>query len=97
MRTITHGDIAVAAHAVRGQAPDLQRYAILRFLDRAHAADLFRKRFGRAHPFWGNGSLMAVVLGSGMARPEPFCSDTAYLGAFSTVIETVLEWRDRAR
>lgn len=95
MRTITHGDVIAAARAIHDLPPEAQRRMVQRFLDRAHAADLFRKRFGRAHPFWGNGSLMAAATGEGRARPEPFLSDTPYLETLALVIETVLDWRRR--
>ncbi|WP_347313120.1 hypothetical protein [Defluviimonas sp. SAOS-178_SWC] len=97
MRTITHGDVTTVARAVRGLPPDEQRRVILKLLDRAHAADLFRKKFGRAHPFWGNGSLMAAVLVDTRAWAEPFLSDISYLEALSLVIDTVLDWRRRAQ
>ncbi|OYX44346.1 MAG: hypothetical protein B7Z02_06240 [Rhodobacterales bacterium 32-67-9] len=95
MRTITHGDVTVAARVVRGRPAVAQRRMVLGFLDRAHAADLFRKRFGRAHPFWGNGSLMGAVLSDVRAMPEPFLSDTSYLEALALAIDTVLDWRRR--
>lgn len=96
MRTITHGDVTTAARAVRGLPVAAQRRMVLRFLDRAHAADLFRKRIGRAHPFWGNGSLMGAVLSDVRAMPEPFLSDTSYLEALALVIDMVLDRRRRA-
>ncbi len=95
MRTITHGDVTAAARAVHGRSIEAQRCMVLRFLDRAHAADLFRKRLGRAHPFWGNGSLMAAIPSEICAKAEPFLSDTLHLEALALVIDTVLDWRRR--
>ena len=95
MRTITHGDVTAVARAIHALPTEAQRHIVLRFLERAHAADLFRKRLGRPHPFWGNGSLMAAVLSDGCIRPEPFLSDTPYLEALALVIDTVLDWRRR--
>ncbi len=86
-----------AARAVRGLPMAEQRHMVLTLLDRAHAADLFRKRLGRAHPFWGNGSLMAAVLAHTPVRDEPFLSDISYLETLSLVIDTVLDWRRRAQ
>lgn len=97
MRTITHGDVTAAARAVHGLPTEAQKRMVLRFLDRAHAADLFRKRRGLAHPFWGNGSLMAAVLSETGAKAEPFLSDIPYLEALAVVIDTVLDWRRRAQ
>jgi hypothetical protein len=93
MRTITHGDVTAAARAVHGLPQNLQRRAILSLLVKADAADRFRKRFGRAHPIWGNGSLRAVALGVDSGRDEPFLSDTDYLEAMAAVLDAVLDWR----
>jgi hypothetical protein len=78
---------------VHGLPQNLQRRAILSLLVKADAADRFRKRFGRAHPIWGNGSLMAVALGVDSGRDEPFLSDTDYLEAMAAVLDAVLDWR----
>ncbi|SPH17634.1 hypothetical protein DEA8626_01158 [Defluviimonas aquaemixtae] len=95
MRPLTHGDVAVAANAVRSLPSDARCAEVLRFLDRAHAADLFRKRTGRAHPFWGDGSLMGAVLKGSPVRAEPFLSDPEHLSALAVVIETLLDWKHR--
>lgn len=57
---------------------------ITRLLDQADAAHRYAKRFGRAHPTWGNGSLMARVL----AEPGPRHSiphSVRFLSALSLV------------
>lgn len=95
MRTITQGDVSVAARAIRGLPPDVQRHAISLLLEAAHAADIFRKRFGRAHPLWGNGSLMAAAMVAGGGRQDPFASDLPHLEAMAAVIEAILDWRRR--
>lgn len=95
MRPITHGDVVAAARAVRHLPAGLRRAEITRYLVRAHAADLFRKRTGRAHAFWGNGSLAGSVMAGGMPAPEPFFSDVPYLEALAAVIEALLDWRQR--
>jgi hypothetical protein len=95
MRPITHGDVTATARAVLGLPGGARRRAVLTLLERADAADRFRKRFGRAHPFWGNGSLMAVALGGAGATSVPRGSDTGYLEAMAVVIEAILEWRRR--
>lgn len=41
-------------------SPPVKQFALInRLLDQADAAHRYAKRFGRAHPLWGNGSLMA--------------------------------------
>ncbi|MGB3313811.1 MAG: hypothetical protein WBB85_05325 [Albidovulum sp.] len=93
MRMVTHGDVVTTARAVRHLCPEARRDEILRLLDRAHAADLFRKRTGKLHPFWGNGSLHGAI--GRAAAAEPFLSDTGYLEAMAAVIETLLDWKHR--
>lgn len=93
MRTVTHGDVVTAARAVRHLSPEAQRGEIMRLLDHAHAADLFRKRTGKPHPFWGNGSLHGAI--SQIHPAEPFLSDKGYLEAMAAVIETLLDWKRR--
>ncbi|MGB7320019.1 MAG: hypothetical protein WBC95_01295 [Albidovulum sp.] len=95
MRPLTYGDVSLAAMAIRDLSADVSRIEMLRFLNHAHAADLFRKRTGRAHPLWGDGSLAAVVLKHAPRKTEPFLGDPQYLGALSIVIECLLEWRAR--
>ena len=58
MRPVLPGDAFDAARALLG-CPVPERAACLqRMLAEAAAADAYRKRLGRAHPRWGNGSLM---------------------------------------
>ncbi len=94
MRTVIHGDVVAAAMAVRTLPASLRGDEIIRYLDRAHAADAYRKRLGKVHPFWGNGSLASAV--GRVPAAEPFLSDTQYLEALSSVFETLLDWRRRA-
>ena len=60
MRRCLPGDLFEAAALLAASAePAL---LINRLADQADAAHRYAKRFGRAHPLWGNGSLMARVL-----------------------------------
>lgn len=97
MRQIAHGDVTAAARRLLDLPPESHKAAVTALLDRAEAADRFRKRHGRAHPFWGNGSLMAVALSGRPPRGEPFLSDPDYLQAIATVIEGILDWRKMTR
>lgn len=99
MRAIGHGDVVSTACAVLGLPSRARRRAVLRLLDQAHAADAYRKRFGRAHPIWGNGSLMAVargvqVPGAGV-RTEPRLGDLRYCRCLAQVFDIIVEWRLR--
>ena len=53
----------------------VQPAAVRAMLEKAHAADRFRKNCGRAHPLWGNGSLMAAALTECGRAGEPRLSD----------------------
>lgn len=60
MRRCLPGDLIEAATLLAASAePAL---LIDRLADQADAAHRYAKRFGRAHPLWGNGSLMARAL-----------------------------------
>lgn len=59
MRPVMHGDLtALARHLMALPAPE-RPTTCAQFIAQADAADRYRKRFGRAHPLWGNGTLMA--------------------------------------
>jgi hypothetical protein len=64
-------------------------------LMRAHFADQYRKRLGRSHPKWGNGSLAQAVLADGPLAKQPFLSEPGYLEATAEAIHAVVEWRRR--
>lgn len=91
MRPVMHGDVVSAACAVLPLPAPQRRGAILRMLAQARAADAYRKRFGRAHPLWGNGSLMAVARGHRVG-PEPGLGDPAYCACLAQVFDTLVEW-----
>lgn len=95
MRPLLHGDLIETARALEMLAPEQRGIAVGRWLDEAHAADLFRKRTGRAHPIWGNGSLLARVI------CEPRAPDRAlgagYLRALGEVSAALIDWRGRAQ
>ncbi len=96
MRPITHCDVAAAARAIWNLPPETRRSEVMCLLNRAHAADLFHKRTGRVHPFWGNGSLSGAIVTKAAPAPEPFLSDNSYLEPLATVFETLLDWRQRS-
>ncbi|MCD1624481.1 MAG: DUF7742 family protein [Paracoccaceae bacterium] len=77
MQRVMHGDLtALARHLLT--VPPAQRWAACRSLiTQADAADRYRKRFGRAHPHWGNGTLMAAARRAPLPT-EPPLNDPAY-------------------
>ncbi|MCV2880990.1 hypothetical protein [Actibacterium sp. XHP0104] len=92
MRPVLHGDVVSAARALMGLPEAARRAAFQGMLVRASAADAYRKRFGKAHPEWGNGSLMAVAL-PGVKGPEPFLDAPDYCRCLSLVFDMLVEWR----
>lgn len=93
MRQLCHGDLSAAARALL-RAPD-RAATMHRLLTQAHAADQFRKRTGRCHPNWGNGTLAASARTVPLP-PEPYLSDATYLACLAEVIAGIGVWR-RAR
>ncbi len=91
MRPVLYGDIRAAALVLLGLPEVARETAIRRLLKQASAADAYRKRYGRAHPFWGNGSLMSAAGMSG--RSEPFLDDPEYCECLSTVFQAIVDWR----
>lgn len=76
MRPVLFGDVVTAARALMC-APLGRRWELaVQMLDEADAADRYLRRLGRAHPHWGNGTLMGRALSLPLA-PEPrFQHDT---------------------
>jgi hypothetical protein len=92
MRPVLQGDVIAAAQAVL-RLPEAERAGALRcMMSRAAAADAYRKRLGRAHPLWGNGSLMAVAR-RGALPPAPALSDREFCRCLALVYETLIAWR----
>lgn len=60
MRRCLPGDLFEAASLLAASTDPAA--LISRLSDQADAAHRYAKRFGRAHPVWGNGSLMARAL-----------------------------------
>ncbi|MGR3494261.1 DUF7742 family protein, partial [Citreimonas sp.] len=72
-------------------APFGNRRTLARQLLReATCADAHRRRTGRAHPFWGNGTLMSAALAH-RPPPEPALDDRDYLACLRLVIDVLLQ------
>lgn len=88
MRRVLYGDVLALADLMAGD----WRGDPSRLLAEAHAAHRFHRRFGRGHPFWGNGSIMA------RARAEGTCAETdgvVWLTGLSRATEAILDWKLR--
>ncbi len=77
MRRVLPGDVAAAGCALLCAAPSSRPELLRQMLARADAADAHRLATGRAHPRWGNGSLMAAAMAKPRLR-EPFLDDQDY-------------------
>jgi len=86
-------DAAAPARRLDCSGAGARAAAIRCWLDEAHAADLFRKRLGRVHPHWGNGSLLAREIA------EPRVTDAgvgaSYLLALAELGQAIVDWRTR--
>lgn len=92
MRPVLHGDVVAAARALLTLPEAARPATIRRMLVLADAADAYRKRFGRAHSAWGNGSLMAAAMPA-VRGPEPFLDAPDYCRCLSLVFDTLVTWR----
>lgn len=93
MRSVTHGDAVAAASALVRLPEETWQHRLDTYLRRADAADRYRKRMGRFHPRWGNGSLMGAVLCDADVWPEPMLSDPRYAEALVTVLLSLMKRR----
>ena len=92
MRPVLHGDVVAAARAIYAMPGQDRREAVRRLLREASWADRHRADTGQAHPFWGDGSLMAAALAAPVPK-EPPLSDNDYCSCLTTVLEEVVDWR----
>ena len=87
MRPVLHTDVIAAAGALVPLPPQARDSAARRLVAQADAADRYRKRMGRAHGLWGNGTLLAAA-GRGTPRPV---TDPDMLDAMRAIIEALTE------
>ncbi|MBS0124254.1 hypothetical protein [Thetidibacter halocola] len=93
MRPVLHGDVIAAARAILPLPPLAREAAARRLVAQAEAADRYRKRMGRVHRDWGNGTLMGAA-GPGVAAVR--LGDPEMLDAMRAVIDALLERAVRA-
>ncbi len=85
MRRPALGDASVLARVLMPHPLSRWPWVLRRIMAEARRADQVRLSTGRAHPIWGDGSLMAA----GLRRPclpEPFLDDTRYRWALILVL-----------
>ncbi|MDO6485264.1 DUF7742 family protein [Shimia thalassica] len=92
MRRVMHGDVVSVARVLLTCAAPLRPQMCRRMIEQSHAAHRFFKRFGRAHPLWGDGSLMALAHRQKM-RPEPGFANSEYCTCVELVLSELVTWR----
>ncbi len=89
MRALLHVDVVTAARALLA-VPARDRVALCdQLFDRAHAADKYRKRFGRYLRGYGSGSLASACWDNNLMS-EPFLSDKGYAQCMHVIFDRVL-------
>lgn len=97
MRAVLTADLDTAARALAAVPPAERPALIAALLTAAHCADKWRKRTGRAHPRWGDGTLAAAAARAPLA-PPPRRYDAAATAALAAVLAGLAHWRaDPAR
>jgi len=94
MRRLCHADLSAAARTLLGRTGAEREGLMVRLIDEAEAADRYARRFGRAHPLWGNGTLEGAAHGHGLAAPAPL-SDNDYLACLALVLRALVAHRRR--
>jgi len=96
MRGLAHSDLVMLARRLLGLPEATWEGTVRQMLDRAHTADLYRKRTGRAHPLWGNGTLRDAARRYG-SPPAPGFDDRSYCTCFGLVLKALCHRREKPR
>lgn len=89
MRPVLPGDVSAAARAVLAVPDPLRRDLALRLVDEASAADRYCKEHRKAHPRWGNGTLLSAAHRHEMRREAGY-GDPEFLECQLRVFEALL-------
>lgn len=92
MRRVLHGDVVKAARALLAAPHCAREHLMGRMLDEADWADRYRKRFGRGHALFGDGSLQSSA-SKRLLKPEPVLHDPEYCRCMIVVFEALLARR----
>ena len=87
------GDLLALARLLARRAPGDWGWFADQALSQAHAADKFRKRYGRVHGRWGDGSLLGWCLLRGEDRARVDFSDQMFCRALAQAIAALAQWR----
>jgi len=93
MRGLRHGDLSSVARLL-WCSPEYCWFSLLvEVLDRADAADRYRKRLGRPHALWGDGSVAGYIGACFDLPPEPHLSAEGYMEAKLAALHGIMEWQ----
>lgn len=92
MRLIGAADLFAAARALLAVPEALRGGLMARMIHEAEAADRYRKRLGRVHPVWGNGTLEAAARGHPLAAAAGL-GDAAHLACLALALEALVAHR----
>lgn len=94
MRPVLPGDLDFAVRALL-PAPLAARGSVARaIIQTADIADRYRKRLGRAHPVFGDGSVGAAARRYPLAPLPDYCN-ARYCGALAVFLAALAGWRGR--
>ncbi len=93
MRRVGLSDLDLATRTVLAMSQEDWDVHARSLIEGAHAADLWRKRYGRAHPDGGTGSLYAQA--SLYPRAASRMCSQRYCAALQVVLRALNEWRHR--
>ena len=89
MRPVQIADLEVAVRVLLQADAKVRALLISRICDEAMIADKYRKKLGRQHPAFGNGTLMSAAARYN-AVGRPAACDAEYLSCLSQIIERLL-------
>lgn len=90
MLPVMHGDVMIASRALLA-VPKAQRVHLAqRIICEAKAANQYRLSTGRAHPVWGNGSVMSAASRFERAR-DPGLDNTEYCTCLIMILECLMQ------
>lgn len=97
MRGVGAGDLDACVRVLLARPESEWPGVARRLIVEAHAADKCRKRTGRGHWLWGNGSLSSVAQGWRNRTLPPFVTGRR-AEAMAVMLAALAEWRaDRGR
>ncbi len=96
MRRCLIGDLIESAAIVAAYLPDERPVVARALIAQADAAHRYTKKLAKAHPIWGNGSLMASALAQVSAQRFDLNSESA-LAALAVVAACLADHKAVAR